>query len=172
MRLQPKGPGGNIIVCTVKADYPHNSTHVGGTVNFVGSVSCTSTVANIAQTTYLYDTTNGRNKVGQFPYQPGTSSAKSNSALSCINGVYYGVSSTSVTFPPNYVPQSQYSRAVSSKVTIQCNLYKSPVSSFSGSYEPVVLATFVAAYDPDAAPNDSHTVTLSGAGVQHSVAVG
>lgn len=88
----------------IKANYLHNSSHVAGTVNFVGTITCTAAVSNLALTTTLYDTTNGRSKKGYGPYSPGGSSIQANSALACRNGQYYGHSQGDVTFPPGFTP--------------------------------------------------------------------
>src|SRR5262249_17617495 len=42
-----------VIVCKAKVNYPHSSTHVPGTVNATGSVTCTAPVTTISFTMYL-----------------------------------------------------------------------------------------------------------------------
>lgn len=53
------GPGGAIITCTARADNPHASGHVNGTINAVGSISCTSGVAEIYVKTILSNVNTG-----------------------------------------------------------------------------------------------------------------
>lgn len=83
--------------CEVKANNPHNSSHVGGTVNGVGSVTCTSSIPTIRIRTTLVrlgvTQTTGNNTVSSTSY------AQSNAALVCQPGQYQVIAYASVDFP-------------------------------------------------------------------------
>lgn len=108
------GPGGSVITCTLKVNYPHNSTHVGGTVNVTSEIKCTSNVDSIYTSTGLRgaQTANGWAQKFNINY------ASSNAAMPCVNGTYWGIGSGTVTFPSGYSPRVQnVSGAGSSKAT-------------------------------------------------------
>jgi hypothetical protein len=96
--------GGTVITCTAKANNPHDSSHVGGTVNFVGSVSCTAPVASLNLTLSLYlgsyvQATNNKSNTGN-------ATISNNVSALCSSGGWQGTTYAVVTFPPGYVPAS------------------------------------------------------------------
>jgi hypothetical protein len=99
-----KGVGPTIITCTAKANNPHNSTHVGGTVNFVGSINCTAPVAALHMTlTLSFDGF----PVGSIPKSnAGRASISNNVAAACSSGGWQGSTVGTVIFPPGYTPHS------------------------------------------------------------------
>ncbi len=112
------GPGSSVITCTLKVNYPHNSTHVGGTVNVTSEIKCTSNVDSI----YLSTGLRGAQSSNGWSQKFITNYHSSNAAATCKNGTYWGVGSGTVTFPSGYSPRVQNvdgaggSRAVNCKV--------------------------------------------------------
>jgi hypothetical protein len=114
--------GGSTIVCTVKYNNPHGSTHVGGMVNFVTTATCTSNVSMIEVWSRLEDHTHGRvNAAGSGSPVYGKSYNSSNSALSCVPGTYQGYGSVSVDFPPGYTPAAGDTEGASISTYLTCS---------------------------------------------------
>jgi hypothetical protein len=103
------------VVCNSHVDYPHNSTHVPGTVNVVGSTSCTlSGAPGIWQSIQLYR--DGVSVAYGYNYQTsGGTYAEVTAATTCAPGQYYGRMRVDI---PGYTPPSGY--AQSSTVQIDC----------------------------------------------------
>jgi hypothetical protein len=99
-----KSVGPTTITCTAKANNPHNSTHVGGTVNFVGSISCTAPVALLRMTVSLY--WDGYIQGSKPKSNAGQASISNNVAAPCTSGGWQGTTLGTVTFPPGYTPRS------------------------------------------------------------------
>ena len=99
-----KGVGPTVIICTAKANNPHNSTHVRGTVNFVGSINCTAPVASLHMTlTLSFD---GFPVASKPKSNAGRASISNNVAAGCSSGGWQGSTVGTVTFPPGYTPHS------------------------------------------------------------------
>jgi hypothetical protein len=96
--------GGSVITCTAKANNPHDSHHVGGTVNFVGQVNCTAPVSSIQMTISLsWDNYLQKSAIKS---NAGNASISNNVAAACTSGGWQGTVVATVTMPPGYVPQS------------------------------------------------------------------
>ncbi|MEV6600112.1 hypothetical protein AB0M36_25150 [Actinoplanes sp. NPDC051346] len=106
------------IICDLRVDYPHKSSHVPGTVNVVGNVNCTAPVSAIymavglARNGSLVSVTNYSNS--------GQASLRGNTATACVNGAYQGVESVTVVFPPGFTPPTASGTALSPGVSIVC----------------------------------------------------
>ena len=96
------GRGPIVIVCTAIANNPHDSKHVGGTVNFVGKLSCTYPVASLTMTLYLY--WNGYLQDGATNSNRGAASLSNNVAAACTSGAWQGSTVGEVKFPAGYTP--------------------------------------------------------------------
>jgi hypothetical protein len=99
-----KSVGPSTITCTAKANDPHDSSHVGGTVNFVGSISCTAPVASLKMTLYLY--WDGYLQASKTKSNAGYASISNNVAAACTSGGWQGTTYGTVTFPAGYTPHS------------------------------------------------------------------
>lgn len=109
-----------VISCSSNTQYPHNSSHVSGTINAVGQVNCTGVVRHISLTVTLYNN-NG------VPLSSGTSSANSvstlsaNAAIPCSGGAYYGGTIFNISYPANYNPSTGSGSSWSPTVDLSCN---------------------------------------------------
>ncbi|MWV59916.1 hypothetical protein [Rathayibacter sp. VKM Ac-2754] len=111
------GPGGRVITCTLKVHYPHNSSHVGGTINVTSDIKCTSGVDSIYSSTGLRGTqsANGwKQKYNDFY-------VASNAAEPCKNARYWGVGSGTVTFPAGFSPRVQNLEGGGAARTVDCS---------------------------------------------------
>jgi hypothetical protein len=109
----------DVITCTAQANYPHNSSHVPGTVNAVITTSCTKPETQIEGIMSLY-----RNNVfvaSGDNTTTGSASMNMNAATPCVNGSYHSEGGVSVTFPPGYTPPFADLWPVSATVSITCN---------------------------------------------------
>lgn len=79
-----KGVGPTTITCTAIANSPHDSSHVGGTVNFVGSIKCTAPVASLRMTLSLY--WDGYLQGSKSNSNAGQASLSNNVAAACTSG--------------------------------------------------------------------------------------
>lgn len=98
----PRSSAASLITCIVKANNPHDSHHVGGTVNFVGTVTCTAPVSSIVMTLTLY--WDGYLQADGGAANDGQASLSSNVAAPCTSGGWQGSIVATVVFPPGYVP--------------------------------------------------------------------
>lgn len=93
-------------VCTIKANDPHPSAHVSGTINAVGTVTCTVVMDEIYLAVWLEKSTGS--SWSSFPFYDyyNTSAASENAATSCGQGP--GVFRTRVAYvlraPAGYSP--------------------------------------------------------------------
>jgi len=109
----------SVITCTPNVQNPHNSTHVGGTVNVVVTLSCTSAVPYISIRAALYR--NGalvKDSGAKAVY--GSAFAQNNAAVTCSSATYQGWMSYYVEFPPGYSPASGASSGFGNSVYITC----------------------------------------------------
>lgn len=115
------GPGGSVIVCTVRFNNPHGSTHVGGTVNSSVDTSCTAPMGMLKSFIRLQDLTNHRSNPlgGSTTY--GSSINYGNSSLTCLPGTYQSTGVVEQTFPPGYVPNFQVVEGGSKALGIPCS---------------------------------------------------
>jgi hypothetical protein len=106
-------PNTSAIACTLNVQNAHGSTHVGGTVNVVATISCTPVAASrlsLQVTLYkvvcdpgCYDAAYG--KTGSTTNY-GHASVQANSAGPCTPGDYFGSAYGSIVSPPGYTPPS------------------------------------------------------------------
>jgi len=110
-----------VIVCKAKVNYPHSSTHVPGTVNATGSVTCTAAVTTIAFTMYLNES---GFEVAQRPFvNDGKASLGGNVAIACAVGTthnYQAFLTGEVTFPPGYTPPIEGLGSQSPNIAVKC----------------------------------------------------
>lgn len=109
----------DVITCTPNVQNPHNSTHVGGTVNVVVTLSCTGVVPYISIRAALYR--NGalvKDSGAKAVY--GSSFAQNNAAVTCSSATYQGWMSYYVEFPPGYSPATGSSSGFGNSVYITC----------------------------------------------------
>lgn len=95
-----------VITCTIKAGYPHASTHVNGTINTVGTLSCTSAVRSLSITHVLY---RGSTEEGRAPgSNKGVASISKNVAVSCALGpaTFQSQAGGGIIPPVGFVPTS------------------------------------------------------------------
>lgn len=107
------------IVCTLNVQNPHNSSHVGGTVNVVVVLTCTSAVPYISIRAALYR--NGglvKDSGAKSVYNSRT--AQNNAAVACSDANYRGWGSFAVTFPPGYAPPTGAGSGYGNQVYIDC----------------------------------------------------
>lgn len=73
-------------VCTIKANNPHPSSHFSGTINAVGTISCTIVMDEIYLGIYLEKATGATWSSYPFYDAFNTSSASENASTSCSQG--------------------------------------------------------------------------------------
>jgi len=81
--------GAPAIECNLRADHPHASTHVPGTVNFEIYIQCTDTVYDLRMRAVLYFNGLYASESG-YALKGNTASAKENTAVTCRSGTYQG----------------------------------------------------------------------------------
>lgn len=108
----------SVITCTIQAQYPHDSSHVPGTVNEVGTITCTSPVSSLSITVELYYS--GVLVASSSKSNGGQAFIAHNAATSCVPGYYQGRATGYVVFPPGYVPPSGFIGHTSPSVFVDC----------------------------------------------------
>ncbi len=118
------GSGPTTITCTLYANQRvHNSTHVGGTVNWVTTLSCTAPVAKIKVTPTLFPPIPFAIITGAPAIETGVIGITTNVATTyCGNGNYHGSATATVTWPPNYTPSPQTWTATGNNYFITCDV--------------------------------------------------
>lgn len=112
---------GVTIHCTLSVlQYPHNSTHVGGTVNWVDTVLCDAPVTKIAISARLVDLTNGRTNSTSGIASYGSVTGQANAALPCQPGNYQGNGASTVYFPPGFSPATHSSEGAGLVKYLNC----------------------------------------------------
>lgn len=89
--------------CKIKANYPHDSSHVGGTVNATLTVSCSGPKPKRIAITNRLDRINGTHKYGTTVAKK-TGTAQSNAALPCKKAKYQNSGVVSITFQAASAP--------------------------------------------------------------------
>jgi hypothetical protein len=107
-----------VITCVLRVDYPHNSSHVDGTVNTVAQVSCDSPMTSLTLLLQLYYNGSVANSV--IAENNGAASLTQNVAAPCIPGGWQAHAETLVEFPPGVVPPSLYDSEDSQPISIGC----------------------------------------------------
>lgn len=108
----------SVITCTIQAQYPHDSSHVAGTANVVGTISCTAPVSSLSITVELYY--EGVLVSSSSKSNAGQAFISHNAATTCVPGYYQGRATGYVVFPPGYVPPSGFIGATSPSVFVDC----------------------------------------------------
>lgn len=106
------------ITCTAQVQNPHNSTHVGGTVNVVATIKCTGAVSSLALRVGLY--LNGSLISSSTVSNAGKATIQGNAAKACKSGTYTGMASWATVFPPTYVPPTASGLLTGASVKITC----------------------------------------------------
>jgi hypothetical protein len=99
-------------------NYPHNSTHVSGTVNVTSEISCSSNVDSI----YISTGLRGAQSSNGWSQKFSTNYASSNAAVPCKNGTYWGIASGTVTFPSGYTPHVQNVSGTGGSRAVNCSV--------------------------------------------------
>lgn len=107
--------------CTLTINYPHASTHVSGTINVTGSVSCPVTMTEMYLQIHLQKST-GASWAGTPKNYFNTSWLSANAATSCSSGAgsYRGRAYTVVRPPAGWSPSSQSQTKYSPYVSVGC----------------------------------------------------
>jgi hypothetical protein len=114
------------IVCTPNVQNPHESSHVPGTVNVVGTVTCTSAVPEIQLQVALYrqNPADGRwylqSASGVMTYS-NTAFGQANAAAPCEDGNWVGWMSWYFKAPPGYTPPGGGNSGFGNQVAITCS---------------------------------------------------
>ena len=107
------------ITCTLQVNNPHQSSHVPGNVAVGATWTCTAPVASLAMDLRLIR--NGVQKVAEQPCaDAGVSFLPCNTGTTCLPGLYQGIATGTVEFPPGFVPPSGGGTARSNQVPITC----------------------------------------------------
>lgn len=132
------------IDCVPNVQYPHNSTHVPGTVNVVVTVNCTAAVPEIHVTAGLY---RDGWLVSQTPWASfvATSFAKTNAAVPCQDGTYQGWMDYDITWPDNYLEIASPGPGYGPAVPITCGYNPPPDECEAPRGDPSMTCTTSAA---------------------------
>jgi hypothetical protein len=112
--------------CTLNVQNPHNSSHVGGTINVVATISCGIAVTRMSlQVTFYKVVCDPR--CGTVPYGTTGSSVtysnrtiQANSAAACSSGSYFGEAYGSIVAPPGFSPPTGTVEGPGATVAISC----------------------------------------------------
>lgn len=106
------------ITCQVQVQYPHNSTHVPGTVNVVGTTRCDAPIASIVLSLVLLKEAQpvGRGISGRIV----GAEAQVNAAAPCSPGLYTGLMAFWLVFPPGFFPPTAINLLSSPPIPIVC----------------------------------------------------
>lgn len=125
-------PASNAVVvsiCTIKANYPHGSTHVQGTINAEGTIACTSIVDNIWIDVYLEKSTGQEWSAPSKSYN-NVSHLANYGNTSCANGpgTFRARVQYAITFPAGYAPRYHASYLYSPWRSVGCGLARTAES--------------------------------------------
>jgi hypothetical protein len=106
------------ITCQVQVQYPHNSTHVPGMVNVVGTTKCDAPIASIVLSLVLLKEAQpvGRGISGRIV----GAEAQVNAAAPCSPGLYTGLMAYWLVFPPGFFPPTAINLLSSPPIPIVC----------------------------------------------------
>ncbi len=108
--FEPSGGGAHaadVISCAILGRYPHYSTHVAGTVNWVVKVECTRPVANLEFRLELRWDNEPMTETGWVSL--GDTGGEDNVATLCLNGWWHGQAQLRLTPPPGYTGRTKLS---------------------------------------------------------------
>ncbi|TDE98951.1 hypothetical protein EXU48_01785 [Occultella glacieicola] len=132
-----------MITCHLSVNDPHNSSHVGGTINVAVKVNCTAAVPSISIRAQLRDLTNGRSATSVWTSGWNTNYHANTAALICKAGTYQGAGYASVIFPVGFNPSTGLMEGAGRTRALLCN--GATVAPMAGSGVEVILE---ATYDP------------------------
>jgi hypothetical protein len=112
----PDGP--RSIDCTKKVNKPHNSSHVGGTINVQVTMTCTYRVDRIEITASLWRGHTLLKHATGKAFNAAKSSA--NAPIACHAGTYHGQGKWMVVYPEGYLPRVQFFQGASAEAKIRC----------------------------------------------------
>ena len=107
-----------MITCQLQVHYPHNSGHVPGTINVSSDILCSAVVDFIYSSTGLRGAASGNG----WAQASNTGYKDSNAAANCVNGVYWGIGSGTITFPPGYTPHTANVSGSGVTRTVNCSV--------------------------------------------------
>lgn len=120
------GPGGTID-CLLQAQTPHNSSHVPGTINEIGTIDCGGdVVSSLTISVDLYkrvctpDCTWRLMASSPAKLVLGKAFVQQNVAIACSPGTYRGAATGTATFPPGYTPTAESGGAWSATKALTC----------------------------------------------------
>jgi hypothetical protein len=130
---------GNVIKCTITFNDPHDSGHVGGTVNATVTTVCGQSVDVIRSFITLKDLTHKRTSTS-----PGGSTTfgkrtnEGNAAMSCKPGIYQATGEVDVTFGPDYTPVAASAEGASKAMNAPCSNATRVASDSGNAEEPSI----------------------------------
>ncbi|MGI9033310.1 MAG: hypothetical protein ACR2HY_06450 [Acidimicrobiales bacterium] len=113
-----QGVAAATITCTVKANDPHQSTHVPTNVNVVGTTKCTAPMTALTMTVNLFN--DGRLVGTNTKANAGKAAILVNAAVHCVSGTYNGTATATLVFPPGFLPSPQVVNVTSRFAPITC----------------------------------------------------
>ena len=132
-------------ICTIKANLPHASTHVNGTINGTATITCSEVMTEIYLRVKIEKIT-GATKLGTTTDQYGVSRASGNAFVSCSNpGKYRIIAEYVLRAPPGFTPVRAASNLAGPYASVACGVssrgtstQESGGSEESGSFEQTV----------------------------------
>jgi len=107
-------------ICTIKANNPHASTHVNGTINGTATITCSQTMQEIYLRVKL-EKSNGTTKLGTTTDEYGVSNAQGNAFVQCNQpGTYRVIAEYVLVAPPGYSPKRAASNIAGSYKSVAC----------------------------------------------------
>jgi hypothetical protein len=110
------------INCTLNVQYPHASSHVGGTVNDIATVTCNAPISALQTTLALYYWSGSTWVLANFSSNGnfGQASLTTQVAAACVSGIWVGEATAYGVAPPGYYPPTASDTEVSPEVSISC----------------------------------------------------
>lgn len=119
--LAPPAQAIVVSICTIKANNPHGSTHVAGTINSQGTINCSATVDEIFIKVFLHKSTGGSWTNGSRDYF-NVRSLSATGATSCSQGpaVFRTQVQYTIQFPAGYNPRYHANNLYSPWTGVAC----------------------------------------------------
>ncbi len=119
-RLRPADAGS--INCTLNVQYPHPSSHVGGTVNDIATVTCNAPISALQTTLALYWWSGTTWVLENFASNGnyGQAGLTTQTAAACVSGIWVGEAAAYGVAPPGYYPPTASDTEASPEVSISC----------------------------------------------------
>jgi hypothetical protein len=106
------------ITCNLRVDYPHNSSHVFGTVNAVAQITCDTPVYGLGLEVDLMR--DSQLAAANYSENYGVAALTVNTAADCVPGGYYVHANAVVVFPEGVVPPTLSDSQESATLSIGC----------------------------------------------------